>query len=120
MMVAEPLSTAALVERIEATLDRDPDQPWCVHRLYHELVSSADDHERESWLEQTERAAETLVEKGRIRHERISAISIGVHCQDTVYWSLKAGHDRLAEFGPEYESPTVLRRLASHFRCSGL
>lgn len=115
---AEP--SPELMARIENALDTDPDRPWCVHRLYEELLTPSDRQDRESMLDATERAADELAEKGRVQRERISAFSIGVHCEDSVYWSRRSEKARLSDFGPEYEEPVVLRRLASHFRCTGL
>ncbi len=119
-MPEEPPSDPELCERIARTLERDPDRPWCVHGLYEALVASGTDPRRDELLIETERAAEALVTKGRARREFISAIGIGVHCEDSVYWTPHAGKTNLAEFGPEYESPAILYRLASHIRCHGL
>src|SRR5271169_2543746 len=115
MMAPNSPPAGDLMVRIEAALDADPERPWCVHRLYEELVTPMDRGQREFMLEETERAAEALVDKGLVHHERISAISIGVHCQDSVYWSSRSDKQRLEEFGPEFQEPAVLRRLASHF-----
>ncbi len=71
-------------------------------------------------LEVTRRAADDLVTEGRAQREFVSAIGIGVQCEDSLYWSAGCRKRTLADFGPEYESPTVLRRLASHFQCHGL
>jgi hypothetical protein len=109
-----------LRERIADTLARDPDRPWCVHGLYEALLASAGDHRRDELLLETQNAAEELVDEGRARREYVSAIGIGVHCEDSVYWTPNAGKDSLADFGPDYESPAILYRLASHIRCHGL
>jgi hypothetical protein len=107
-----------LMREIQRTLDADPEHPWCIHRLYEELLSDAPRGERV--LELTERAADSLAEAGRARREAISAMTIGVHCQDCLYWSVRSPNARLSDFGPDYESPRILRRLASHFECHGL
>ncbi len=114
---AEP-HVEELKREIQRTLDADPEHPWCVHRLYEELLS--DEPRGVRVLDLTERAADALAEAGGARREAISAMTIGVHCQDSLYWSTRSPHARLADFGPEYESPTILRRLASHFECHGL
>ena len=111
---------AGLKLRIEATLEETPERPWCVHRLYEALVASRMPNDREEMLDATRNAAEELVVEGRARREFVSAIGIGVHCEDSLYWSPDSPQNTLADFGPEYESPTVLRRLASHFQCHGL
>jgi hypothetical protein len=111
---------AGLKERIEAALDRTPDRPWCVHRLYEELVAGPAAGGRDDMLVVTRNAAEELVVEGRAKREFVSAIGIGVHCEDSLYWSRNSTKGALADFGPDYESPTVLRRLASHFQCHGL
>jgi len=120
-MASAPLPvTAALSERIENTLNDSPDLPWCIHRLYEELLPSGAPEERDGLLLETKTAADSLVRAGRAGGETVSAVSIGVHCQDSLYWSTLAGKQRLEQFGPEYESPTILRRLASHMYCHGL
>ncbi|MCI4337793.1 MAG: hypothetical protein L3J72_00595 [Thermoplasmata archaeon] len=116
-----PLDSEEMFKALQGALDANPERPWCVHRLYEEvLVPAGSLGDRDRLLEQTERAANALVAAGRARHEAVSALAIGVHCQDTVYWSTRSPYERLEEFGPEYESPTILRRLASHMRCHGL
>jgi hypothetical protein len=120
-MASAPLSVVpALTERIETTLNETPDLPWCIHRLYEELVPTQDPRERDGLLLETKHAADSLVRSGRAAGETVSAVSIGVHCQDSLYWSTLAGKQHLDQFGPDYESPTILRRLAAHMYCHGL
>ena len=114
------LAASDLKDQIEAALESTPDRPWCVHRLYENLLASRAPGSREDMLAITLRAADDLVMEGRAHREFVSAIGIGVHCEDSLYWSPHAGRQSLAEFGPEYESPVILRRLASHFQCHGL
>ena len=109
-----------LIDRIESTLDADPEQPWCVHRLSEALLGDDGDERRDARIDEAQQAADRAVGLGRARREYVSAISIGVHCEDAVYWSSRSPKRQLAEFGPEYEAPTVLHRLASHVRCHGL
>ena len=111
---------AGLSEQIAETLERDPDRPWCVHGLYEALLATGGDLHRDELLAKTQEAAEELVGEGRAKREFVSAIGIGVHCEDSVYWTPRAGRGCLAEFGPDYESPAILYRLASHIRCHGL
>jgi hypothetical protein len=119
-MQTGPAAAPDLKDRIERTLEETPYRPWCVHRLYEELIVTGAPDAREHMLEVTQRAAEELVAEGRAQREFVSAIGIGVHCEDSLYWCRESEKLRLADFGPEYESPTVLRRLASHFQCRGL
>jgi hypothetical protein len=112
------VAPAELEARIERTLNGDPEHPWCKHRLFEELLPG--ERRSDRLLLITEAAADALAEAGRVRREPISAISIGVHCEDCLYWSTDSPNERLADFGPEYESPVILRRLASHFECHGL
>jgi hypothetical protein len=107
-------------DRIEAALNARTQRPWCVHRLCDEVVSPIAPPGDSDLLEVTKRAADELYRAGRARSEPVSALTIGVHCQDWVYWSALSPKSTLAEFGPEYESPTILYRLASHFQCHGL
>lgn len=116
--VAEEIE--ALMDRIGAALDQDPDRPWCLHGLYERVAKPFDGAEREDLLLRTRLAADLLVDHGRARFEVVNALAIGVQCQDWTYWSARSPHVRLEQFGPEYESPTVLRRLVSHFECRGL
>ncbi|MGB6500082.1 MAG: hypothetical protein WBG19_01580 [Thermoplasmata archaeon] len=111
---------ATLMTRIERALDGTPNRPWCVHRLYEEVLASEAPGNREQMLDTTQRAADALVSEGRAVREFVSAVGIGVHCEDSLYWSPRSSKQRLADFGPDYESPTILRRLASHFQCHGL
>ncbi|MGI0128905.1 MAG: hypothetical protein ACREDE_08265 [Thermoplasmata archaeon] len=113
-------ATQDLKSRIEIVIDATPDRPWCVHRLYEELLTTGGPGSRDVLLDATRRAADDLVREGRVQREFVSAIGIGVHCEDSLYWPRTSDRHRLADFGPEYESPTVLRRLASHFECHGL
>jgi hypothetical protein len=113
-------SAPNLVERITAVLEENPERPMCIHRLYEEVVANLMPGERDSMLGVTERAADEVVAQGFARKEFVSAISIGVHCEDCMYWSVQSKRQRLEEFGPAYESPAILNRMASHFRCHGL
>ena len=101
-------------------LNEPPLRPWCVHRLYETLVARRQQGDRDDLLLVTEQAADQLFHEGAAAREYVSAATIGVHCQDSLYWSISAEKHRLSDFGPEYESPTVMRRLGSHIRCSGL
>ncbi len=109
-----------LMAEISAAVETDLARPWCIHRLYEEVVSPSGRFPLDDLLLKTELAANQLAARGELRAEPISTVSIGVHCQDSLYWSVHAAPGRLEEFGPEYESPRVLYRLASHFRCQGL
>jgi len=109
-----------LAIQIESALNDDLDRPWCVHRVYEEFLSSPGLGSREELLGVAQKAAEELVRAGRARQEYVSATSIGVHCEDTLYWSSRSARERLADFGPAYEWPTVVQRLGSHFQCRGL
>jgi hypothetical protein len=110
----------ALAEEIRRALETDLERPWCVHRLYEEVVSASGKFPLDDLLLKTELAANYLAQTGRARREGISALAIGVHCQDTLYWSLRAPQERLVDFGPEYDAPEVLNRLVRHFQCHGL
>ena len=110
----------ALGEEIHAALETDLERPWCIHRLYEEVVSPSGKFPLDDLLLKTELAANRLAETGRARREPISALAIGVHCEDCLYWSVRAPQERLDDFGPEFASPELLNRLASHFQCHGL
>ncbi|HKV90414.1 MAG TPA: hypothetical protein VJQ43_04350 [Thermoplasmata archaeon] len=113
-------SIASLQDRIEAAVNDEPYRPWCVHRLHEELADAIPLADREHMFLMTQLAADQLAAMGRIQREEVNAVTIGVHCQDTLYWSPQAGKRRVEEFGPDYESPTLLRRLGAHFQCHGL
>jgi hypothetical protein len=113
-------SLDTLRDRIESALREEPFHPWCVHRLYEQLAPPGGTTDREHGLMRTQFAADMLASEGRVRRESVSAVTIGVHCQDTLYWSLESECSRLEEFGPDYESPTLLHRLGAHFQCHGL
>jgi hypothetical protein len=115
-----PTSLSKRATQIDSALKGDVDRPWCVHRIYEELFQTPTPGSRDDDLVVTQKAAEELVAIGKARRESISAISIGVHCEDTLYWSALADKKRLADFGPEYEWPTVLQRLGAHIQCRGL
>lgn len=106
--------------RIEAALNERPDRPYCQHRLYREVVAPAIDPGSSDLLMATQLAGRELAKEGRARCEAVSTLSIGVHCEDWVFWSMRSSRTRLDEFGPDYESPAILYRLASHFQCHGL
>jgi hypothetical protein len=109
-----------LALRVQQALDRDPDRPMCIHRLYEEVIAPVHEGALEPMLDVTQRIADEVVARGRARKESVSALSIGVHCEDCMYWSMRSSRTRLEDFGPAYESPAILNRLASHFRCHGL
>jgi len=117
---AEADTTAEMRERIETAVNEKPYEPWCVHRLHEELSEPDVITDREHMPMVTQLAADQLAAAGRLEREEVNAITIGVHCQDTLYWSTRAGMTRVEQFGPDYESPAVLRRLGAHFRCHGL
>jgi hypothetical protein len=119
-MMNRTVSMPDLKEQIEDKLQVTPERPWCVHRLYEELLATQAPGGREDMLALTQKAADDLVMQGRAHREYVSAVGIGVHCEDSLYWSAGSSKKNLVDFGPEYESPTVLRRLASHFQCHGL
>lgn len=114
----EPM--AGLMTRIQGALDKTPYRPWCVHRLCDEVVVPGMAADRDGLLRLTEQLADELAHDGRAQREAVSALAIGVHCQDSLYWSTHAAERSLEEFGPDYESPTILHRLASHMYCHGL
>jgi hypothetical protein len=116
----ETLLTSEFKDQIAAALEESPDRPWCVHRLCEHLLGPRAPGGREDTLALTLEAANELVMEGRAQREFVSAIGIGVHCEDSLYWSPTSGRQTLAEFGPEYESPVILQRLASHIQCHGL
>ena len=109
-----------LEERIVAALETEPLRPWCVHRLYEEIAATGVADGRDDGLLRTQLVADHLAENGRAQRESVSTVSIGVHCEDSLYWSVHSDKHQLEEFGPEYESPAILYRLASHFQCHGL
>jgi hypothetical protein len=109
-----------LVARIQAMLDDDPTKPWCVHRIRDQVATDRDELADQELLFESRRAADLLVATGQARREAVSTVAIGVHCEDSVYWSSRSRCQALEEFGPEYESPAILYRLASHFECHGL
>jgi hypothetical protein len=113
-------SLSPLAAQLDSLMNADLSRPWCVHRLYEGVADRGQAADREVMLVATERAADELVVMGHARKEYVSAVAIGVHCEDCLYWSHDARRDRLADFGPEYEEPTILHRMASHFRCRGL
>jgi len=114
------VSLSALATQIDSALSGDLDRPWCVHRLYEELLAAPGGASQDHMLVATQQAADELVAAGRARREYVSATAIGVHCEDALYWSARSERLQLIEFGPEFESPTLLRRLASHVQCHGL
>ena len=112
---------ASLRAGVEASIAEEPLQPWCVHRLTETLQDpTGNEEERERQLMITQLAADQLAAEGKLMRASVNAVALGVHCEDVLYWSPKAGFDRVAQFGPDYEEMAVLRRLGSHFRCHGL
>jgi hypothetical protein len=119
-MSALPLAVDGLKERIEANLNDSPERPICVHGLCETLQDADPTASREVLVESVRAAAEDLVQEGHAQHAYVSAIAIGAHCEDEVFWSARSPYQHLEEFGPEFEQLTVARRLASHFECHGL
>jgi len=119
-MEPRPLEFADLQTRVEATLNDSPDRPICVHGLFETLQEPEPTGPREEVVELVRRAAENLVRDGQAQHAFVSAIAVGAHCEDEVFWSSRSPFRRLEEFGPEFEQFAVARRLASHFECHGL
>jgi hypothetical protein len=116
-----PEEMAPVVARIEQAVEADQDRPWCVHRLAEEVLRPwKGGSGRDDMIELARTAADELVRQGQVRAEPVSAIAIGAHCEDLLIWSAHSPARCLADFGPEYEVPFVLRRLVSHFQCHGL
>jgi hypothetical protein len=119
-MVAAVDASAGLKAQIAANLDESADRPICVHGLYERVQEGAPDVSRDLLIEQVRSAAEDLVHEGLARRAYVSAIAIGAHCEDEVFWSARSPHQQLEEFGPEFDSLAIARRLASHIQCRGL
>jgi hypothetical protein len=115
-----PTESAELSRQVEVVLERHPDRPYCVHGLFEELLAPLARGNRDQLLDATRHAADEAVSRGRARMEFVSAIAIGVHCEDVMYWSIRSPKLHLKDFGPEYESPTILSRLGAHITCHGL
>lgn len=109
-----------LVARVQAMLDRDPTRPWCVHRIRDQVAADRGDVPDLELLFETRRAADLLVATGQARREAVSTVTIGIHCEDAVYWSVRSPYELLDEFGPDYAAPAILHRLASRVECHGL
>jgi hypothetical protein len=109
-----------LEAQIESSLNDSPDRPICVHGLYETVKDADPTVARDQMVEQVRAAAEHLVQEGHAHHAFVSAIAIGAHCEDAVFWSAHSRHHLLEEFGPEFDQIAVARRLASHFECHGL
>ncbi|MCI4360455.1 MAG: hypothetical protein L3J91_02015, partial [Thermoplasmata archaeon] len=60
--MASALTTATLTDRIVAALNEAPYKPWCVHRLYEELIPASVPSERDGLLLETQHAADALVQ----------------------------------------------------------
>jgi hypothetical protein len=119
-MDARPLAVEDLKEQIESTLNDSIDRPICVHGLYETVKEAEPGAARADLVELVRTAADNLVLEGQAQHAYVSAIAIGAHCEDEVFWSARSPHRRLEEFGPEFDPLVVARRLASHFECHGL
>lgn len=120
MLTQVPSPSPKMMKCIEDALNQDLERPWCVHRLVEEVVRPAGFSDPHDLVERVERAGMALVGEGRARFEPVSAVAIGAHCEDALFWSSRAPQRELADFGPEYEAPWVLERLVSHFQCRGL
>lgn len=119
-MAARADPAPGLKAHIESNLHDSVDRPICVHGLYESLKDDLPSTGRDDLVEKVRSAAEALVAEGQARHAYVSAIAIGAHCEDEVFWSSRSPHQRLEEFGPEFDPMEVARRLASHFVCHGL
>jgi hypothetical protein len=119
-METRPAVIAHLQDQVEATLNDSPDRPICVHGLLETLKESEGGAPRDEVMELVRTAAENLVREGQAHHAFVSAIAVGAHCEDEVFWTSRSPHQQLEEFGPEFEQFAVARRLASHFVCHGL
>ncbi len=118
--MGDPVAEAELANRVADFLEQNSGRPFCYHGLYEELLAPLARGDRDTLLDATRAAADRAVQNGRARREYVSATAIGVHCEDSMYWSVRSACTRLEQFGPEYESPTILARLGSHIRCHGL
>ena len=119
-MDARPTELDGLKDQIESTLNESIDRPICIHGLYETVKEGDLGAARGELVERVRAAAENLVQEGHAHRAYVSAIAIGAHCEDEVFWSARSPHRKLAEFGPEFEQLAVARRLASHFECHGL
>jgi hypothetical protein len=119
--MANPQELAPVVSRIAHAIEADQERPWCVHRIYEEVLKPwKTTGGRDNMLSLAREAIDELVRRGAVRSEPISAISIGAHCDDLLIWSPHSSAKHLSDFGPDYEVPRVLQRLVSHLECQGL
>jgi len=119
-MEVRPVEVSGLKDQIVASLNDSPDRPICVHGLYESLKEGSPGAGRDDMVERVRRAAEHLVQEGQAHRAFVSAIAIGAHCEDEVFWSARSPYRTLEDFGPEFDQLAVARRLASHFECHGL
>jgi hypothetical protein len=119
-MSGQATGVEVLQEQIEASLNESLERPICVHGLYETVKDADPAAPRDDLVERVRSAAENLVREGHAQHAYVSAIAIGAHCEDEVFWSSRSPCQRLEEFGPEFDPLAVARRLASHFECHGL
>ncbi|MGA8275148.1 MAG: hypothetical protein WB789_01055 [Thermoplasmata archaeon] len=119
-MFGRPPTVDDLKEQIEANLNDSLDRPICVHGLYKTIKEADPGTHRDDLAEGVRAAAEDLVQEGHAQHAYVSAIAIGAHGEDEVFWSSHSPHQHPEEFGPEFEQLSVARRLAALFECHGL
>lgn len=112
-MAEDQDSLGPLMADLEKYLNAHPDQPWCVHELYDKVGLK---HMGEDILVETQRALNHLARAGRAGTSgMVVERSEGV-CDDWFYWSTKAGHHELADFGKAWQFPQLSDRIQAHCR----
>jgi hypothetical protein len=112
-MADDPDSLGPLMGDLETYLNAHPEQPWCVHEMFEKVGLK---HMREDGLVDTQRALNHLARSGRAGTSgMIVERSEGV-CDDWFYWSTRAGHTHLEQFGKPWQFPALSERIQAHCR----
>jgi len=111
--MAEEDSLGPLMKDLETYLNAHATQPWCVHEMFDAVGSK---HLGEDMLVETQRALNHLARAGRAESSgMVVERSEGV-CDDWFYWSTKAGHSELGQFGKPWQFPALSDLIQSHCR----
>jgi hypothetical protein len=111
--MTDPDTLEPLMNELENYLNAHPEQPWCVHEMFDAIGSK---HMGEDMLVDTQRALNHLARSDRAKSSgMIVERSEGV-CDDWFYWSSKAKHSEVGEFGKPWQFPALSERIQQHCR----
>jgi hypothetical protein len=109
----EESSKDELMSKLQAHVDAHPDRPWCVHEMFEEVGAKLPGEDQ---LVETQHSLNHLARVGRMRTSGMMVERSEGVCDDWFYWSTRAGHTHLEQFGKPWQFPALSERIQAHCR----